>query len=227
MAPAGISAFEARRRENVANNAKLLQESQALGAKMAKAAKPPPRPVTTRKRKPAEPVQRTRIMPTRQSARLSGGAGGDVELESLKTAAEIIQDQRPAKRSRVTEDLNLSKVALEGSRWTNGDALASFAQGAEPGKRTFTDEDMKDTKDEKLLELRKGMAELELYDGWLPNGKICRILLRTTVLPRWFLLLIECRHQNNARADICIVVSPNPRQTHCLCRRQEGRHGCL
>lgn len=169
MAPAGISAFEARRRENVANNAKLLQESQALGAKMAKAAKPPPRPVTTRKRKPAEPVQRTRVMPTRQSARLSGGAGGDVELESLKTAAEIIQDQRPAKRSRVTEDLNLSKVALEGSRWTNGDALASFAQGAEPGKRTFTDEDMKDTKDEKLLELRKGMAELELYDGWLPN----------------------------------------------------------
>ncbi|KAK6076265.1 WD domain-containing protein [Seiridium cupressi] len=168
MAPAGLSAFEARRRENVANNAKLLQESQAIGKKMARAAKPPPKPVAPRKRKAAEPVQRTRVMPTRQSARLSGG-GADTELESLKTQAEIIEEQKPAKRSRMTGDIALSKATLEGSRWANGDALASFAQGAQPGVRTFTDDDIKDTSDEKLISLRKGMAELELYDGWLPN----------------------------------------------------------
>ncbi|KAF3013051.1 hypothetical protein E8E14_010001 [Neopestalotiopsis sp. 37M] len=168
MAPGGLSAFEARRRENVANNARLLQESQAIGAKMAKAAKPPPKPATTRKRK-STPPPRTRVMPTRSSARLSATPGGDVEFESLKTAAELVEEQRPAKRARVTEDLKLDKVTLEGSRWTNGDALASFAQGAQPGVRTFTDEDIKDTSDEKLKEVRKGMAELELYDGWLPN----------------------------------------------------------
>jgi WD repeat-containing protein 76 len=175
MAPGGLSAFEARRRENVANNARLLQESQAIGAKMAKAAKPPPKPATTRKRK-STPPPRTRVMPTRSSARLSATPGGDVEFESLKTAAELVEEQRPAKRARVTEDLKLDKVTLEGSRWTNGDALASFAQGAQPGVRTFTDEDIKDTSDEKLKEVRKGMAELELYDGWLPNGQSCRTL---------------------------------------------------
>lgn len=195
MAPGGLSAFEAKRRENVANNAKLLAESQALGAKMARAAKPPPKPAAApRKRKAAEPVQR--VMPTRatrQSARLSG-AGADSELTSLKTEREIIEEQKPAKRARITEDLNLSKVTLEGSRWSNGDALASFAQGAQPGVRTFTDDDIKDTSDDKLKTLRKGMAELELYDGWLPNGRFCKTNLCSRILTD--ILQISRLHQN-------------------------------
>ncbi|KAI1863547.1 hypothetical protein JX265_008764 [Neoarthrinium moseri] len=165
-----VSAFEARRRENVANNAKLLQESAAIGAKMARAAKPPPKPAAApRKRKAAaEPVQRTRVMPTRQSARLSGGAA-ETDLDSLQTKSELLEAQKPAKRARITGDLDVSKLKVEGSRWANGDALASFAQGAQPGVRTFTDDDIKDTDNEELKNLRKGMQELELYDGWLPN----------------------------------------------------------
>ncbi|KAH8645815.1 WD40-repeat-containing domain protein [Xylariales sp. PMI_506] len=179
MAPEkGLSAFELRRRENVANNAKLLKDTAELGAKMARAAKPPPKPVSAprKRRSTAADAEvrtstRTRVMPTRQSARLSGtttGADG-VELDSLKTSAELAEAQKPAKRARLTGDVSLSSVTVEGSRWANGDALASFAQGAQPGVRTFTDEDIKDTSDEKLKNVRKGMQDLTLYDGWLPN----------------------------------------------------------
>jgi hypothetical protein len=165
----GLSAFEARRRANVANNAKLLKDTVDIGAKMARAAKPAPKPAAPRKRKTAEPVQRTRVMPTRQSSRLSGGGAG-TEFVELKTETQFIAAEKPAKRARMTGDVNLSKLSVEGTRWANGDALASFARGAQPGVRTFTEEDIKDTSDEKLKGLRKGMQELELYDGWLVNG---------------------------------------------------------
>lgn len=219
MAPAAVSAFEARRRENVANNAKLLAESQALGAKMARAAKPPPRPAAPRKRKAAEPAQRTRVMPTRQSARLSASSG-DEPLTSLRTEREIIEADRPAKKTRMTEDITLSKVSLEGSRWTNGDALASFAvSGAQPGLRTFTDDDIKETPDEKLKSLRKGMAELELYDGWLPNGRLFNIKQHQNAA------LTRRRYQDHTRADIFPNVPPRPGQANHPCWRQEGSHG--
>ncbi|KAH8197086.1 hypothetical protein TruAng_008756 [Truncatella angustata] len=163
MAPGGISSFEARRRENAAANKALLAESQAAGQKIKRAAKPPPKPVAPRKRTRAEPAQRTRVMPTRQSARLSG-ASTEIKLESLKTEAEIRDADRPAKRARMTDDLDLSKVTLEGTRWVNGDALANFSQGAQPYVRTFTEDDVKDTDDEKLKTIRNSMGDLEIYD---------------------------------------------------------------
>lgn len=217
---AKISAFEARRRENVANNTKLLAETAAIGAKMTKAAKPPPKPVTkTTKRKSTEPARPTRAS-TRQSARLAGAAA-TTELESLKTKAEIQEAEKPAKRARLTGDLQVSELALEGSRWAGGDALASFAQGAQPGVRTFTDEDIKETDDEKLKSLRKDMQELELYDGWLPNG--------TSLTPghSMALFLTDCRHQTYARANIRPVVSSDPGQANRSGRRQEGCYGNL
>lgn len=221
MAPGGVSAFEARRRENVANNAKLLAESQALGAKMARAAKPPPRPAAPRKRKAAEPVVRTRVMPTRQSARLSA-TPGDEPLASLKTEREIIEADRPAKKIRMTEDIKLSNASLDGARWATGSALSSFVvQGAQPGVRTFTDEDIKDTSDEKLKSLRKGMAELEIYDGWLPHGR--SLLIRTA----WVPVLTFRRYQDYTGAHILSDLPSCTGQAHYSCRRQEGHHGCL
>ncbi|KAK8118150.1 uncharacterized protein PG998_006431 [Apiospora kogelbergensis] len=171
MAPE-ISAFEARRRANVANNEKLLKESQDLAAKIQRAAKPAPKPATApRKRKaPTEPVQKTRVMPTRQSARLSGA---EPVVDAVRIKGEDLGGWEPTpKRTRTTGDLNLSKLAIEGTRWANGgdnSAFASFAHGAQPGVRTFTDDDIKDTSDEKLADLRKSMNDLELYDGWQPN----------------------------------------------------------
>ncbi|KAK8085772.1 hypothetical protein PG997_007043 [Apiospora hydei] len=170
MAPE-LSAFEARRRANVANNAKLLKDTQDAAAKMKKAAKPVPKPAAPRKRKaPAEPAQKTRVMPTRQSARLSG-TEPVVDATSIKGEDLSVWESKP-KRARTTGDLKLDKMAIEGTRWANGGdtgAFASFAQGAQPGVRTFTDDDIKDTSDEKLKDLRKSMNDLELYDGWQPN----------------------------------------------------------
>ncbi|KAI1634256.1 WD40-repeat-containing domain protein [Biscogniauxia mediterranea] len=170
MAPE-LSAFEARRRANVANNAKLLKETAELGAKMRRATAPPPKATTatSRKRKAAEPAPRTRtrIMPTRQSARL---AGADAESTGIKheDIPKSLDIYEP-KRTRTSGDLVLSKLQVEGQRWSSTDALASFSQGAQPGRRTFTDDDIKDTDDEKLLSLRKGLNELKLYEGWVPN----------------------------------------------------------
>ncbi|KAK7991346.1 hypothetical protein PG996_013602 [Apiospora saccharicola] len=169
MAPE-LSAFEARRRANLATNAKLLKESAAVAAKITKAAKPAPKPAAPRKRKAAEPVQKTRVMPTRQSARLSGT---EPVVDSTNVKGEDLSSwESKPKRARTTGDLDLSKMAIEGTRWANGGdtgAFASFAQGAQPGVRTFTDDDIKDTSDKKLKDLRKSMNDLELYDGWQPN----------------------------------------------------------
>lgn len=172
MAPE-LSAFEARRRANVANNQKLLKDTKDIGASMRKAAAPAPksRPAAPRKRKVAEPVQPTRTMPTRQSRRLAGGTAESDDVKAGDIPVEL-QLPRQTKRMRVAGDMALSKLQVEGQRWSNGEVLANFAvQGAQPGVRTFTDNDIKDSDDEKLMSLRKGMNELKLYEGWQPNGE--------------------------------------------------------
>ncbi|KAI1207498.1 WD repeat-containing protein NCU09302/NCU11420 [Annulohypoxylon truncatum] len=168
MAPE-LSTFEARRRANVVNNAKLLKDSAEVAAKMRKAAAPPPRAAAPKKRKAAEPAPRTRVMPTRQSARLAG-AGSDTNGTGLKLE-DIPAELKPPepKRIRTSGDLQLSNLQVEGQRWSSTGALTSFVQGARPGVRTFTEEDIKDTSDSKLKDLRKGMSDLKLYEGWVPN----------------------------------------------------------
>ncbi|GAP91569.1 putative WD repeat-containing protein [Rosellinia necatrix] len=170
MAPEKLSAFEAKRRENVANNAKLLKDTADLGAKMRKAAAPTPRPAATRKRKATEPpAARTRVMPVRQSARLaSAGSESKDTLIKLEDIPVELKDREP-KRVRTNGDLKLSSLQVEGKRWANTDALASFVQGARPGVRTFTDEDIKETTDEKLKSLRQNLNDLTLHGGWQPN----------------------------------------------------------
>ncbi|KAL7620103.1 hypothetical protein AAE478_010653 [Parahypoxylon ruwenzoriense] len=168
MAPE-LSTFEARRRANVVNNAKLLKDSAEVAAKMRRATAPPPRSAASRKRKAAEPAHRTRVMPTRQSARLAG-AGAEASGANLKLE-DIPAELKPPtpKRIRTSGDLQLSSLQVEGQRWSSTSALASFVHGAQPGVRTFTEEDIKDTSDEKLKDLRKGMSDLKLYEGWVPN----------------------------------------------------------
>ncbi|KAI0418265.1 WD40-repeat-containing domain protein [Xylaria grammica] len=170
MPPGKLSAFEARRRENVANNAKLLKDTADLSAKMRKAAAPAPRPVASRKRKAsAEPAVRTRVMPVRQSARLAGANSESIDpLVKLEDVPVELKDREP-KRTRTNGDLQLLKLQVDGKRWSSTEALASFVQGAQPGVRTFTDEDIKETTDDKLKSLRRDLNELTLFDGWQPN----------------------------------------------------------
>lgn len=169
MAPA-LSAFEARRQANVANNTKLLKETAEIGAKMKRAAAPPPRVSVSKRRKTAaEPTPKTRIMPTRQSRRLAGGdASEGIKIEDIPLE---IKDREP-KRTRIGGDMNLAALQVGGNRWSDSDALASFRQGAQPGVRTFDNDNIKEEeKDEKLSSLRKDMSELNIYEGWLPSGE--------------------------------------------------------
>ncbi|KAI0104304.1 WD40-repeat-containing domain protein [Nemania sp. FL0031] len=169
MPPGKLSAFEARRRENVANNAKLLKDTADLGAKMKRAAAPAPRPAAPRKRKAAEPTVRTRVMPVRQSARLAGANSDSKEaLVKLEDIPVELKDREP-KRARTNGDLKLSSLQVDGKRWSSTDALANFVHGAQPGVRTFTEEDIKETTDEKLKSLRQDLNDLTLYAGWQPN----------------------------------------------------------
>ncbi|KAI0397909.1 WD40-repeat-containing domain protein [Xylariaceae sp. FL0594] len=171
MAPEKISAFEARRRENVAKNAELLKDTEELGAKMRKTTVSAPRPVSTRKRKAAVPAERrTYAMPTRQSARLAGANKSESSdpLVKLEDTPVELKDREP-KRARTDGDLALSDLKVEGKRWSNVDALESLKQATQPGVRTFTDDDINDTTDEKLKTLRQDLSELKLYEGWQPN----------------------------------------------------------
>ncbi|KAI2634447.1 WD repeat-containing protein [Xylaria nigripes] len=164
-----LSAFEARRRENVEKNAKLLKDTAEIGAKMRKAAAPPQRPAAPRKRKAAEPAVRTRVMPVRQSARLAGAnADSKQAMVNFEEIPVELKDREP-KRTRRNGDLVLSDLQVEGKRWSSTAALANFAQGAQPGVRTFTDEDIKETTDTKLKSLRQNLQDLTLYSGWQPN----------------------------------------------------------
>ena len=72
---------------------------------------------------------------------------------------------------RVSGDLNLGDIVVEGKRWGSGiDGLKGIVRGAEPGVRTFTEEDVKETTDQNLKDLRLRMSGLKLYEHWVPNG---------------------------------------------------------
>jgi hypothetical protein len=75
--------------------------------------------------------------------------------------------------------LNLGDIAVEGKKWSAGlDSLKGIVRGAEPGVRTFTEDDIKETTDKSLKELRLRMGRLKIYEHWLPNGKVGRQLPR-------------------------------------------------
>jgi hypothetical protein len=76
---------------------------------------------------------------------------------------------------RVSGDLNLGDIQVEGRKWENGlDGLAALkglgVRGAQPGLRTFTDEDVKETTDKGLKDLRLRMGGLKLYEKWSVQG---------------------------------------------------------
>jgi hypothetical protein len=202
MAPEKISAFEARRRENVAKNAKLLKDTAEIGAKMRRAAAPTPRPAAApRKRKAADSPAPTRVMPVRQSARLAGVKSESKDpLIKLEDIPVELKDREP-KRVRRNGDLVLSNLQVDGQRWSSTEALANFVQGARPGVRTFTEDDIKDTADEKLKTLRQDLNDLTLYEGWQPNGESTASKERY----RYMMSFADTlrRHKNYTRKGIC------------------------
>ncbi|KAG7137395.1 DNA damage-binding protein CMR1 like [Verticillium longisporum] len=173
-APATMSAFEKRRLENIAANQALLKDISATASKILPASKPTP----TRASKPSKrskdaPVKREPTMATRRSSRVAG-LGPD--KDDAKRAFEDTALESPlerAKRMRFSGDLNLGDALVEGKKWSASleglQGLKGLSRGAQPGQRTFTEDDIKNTTDKDLKDLRLRMDGLKLYEGWMPN----------------------------------------------------------
>jgi hypothetical protein len=173
----GISAFERKRLENIAANQAILKELSTTAKKIIPKALP--KPATPRKR--AIPVKKEPCRPTRTSSRLAGlEADSEVAKRKAEDNAELARDEAKAKRMRVAGDLNLSDIAVEGTKWNKSENfLTEIMRGAQPYERTFHEEDIRETTDESLKSLREKMSGLELYDTWEPNGKIYRLISKS------------------------------------------------
>ncbi|PKS12320.1 hypothetical protein jhhlp_001620 [Lomentospora prolificans] len=173
-----LSAFERRRLENRQANNELISELSEVASKIlpvAPAPVPKSRSTATgkRKRSPSAPaVKREQpVRRTRASARLAG-IDADSEVKKLKfeeeTAAEA--QKQAAKRMRVSGDLVLGDIGVDGKKWDNDvQGLKDMFRGAQPGVRTFGEEDVKETTDAVLKKLRVRMGGLSLYEKWVPN----------------------------------------------------------
>ncbi|KAI1258746.1 WD40-repeat-containing domain protein [Xylariaceae sp. FL1019] len=166
-----MSDFATRRQQNVQKNAALLKDTAEIGAKIKKAAT---KPVVPKKRPAAVPTPRSTrardpVLPTRRSARHLGVKTDDTESSVKVEDIPVELKDREPKRVRKNGDLSLTDLQVDGKRWSSKDALASFVQGAQPGVRTFTGDDIDNTDDQKLKSMRHDLDELKLFDGWNVN----------------------------------------------------------
>lgn len=170
---AGGSTFEQRRRKNIEDNQKILKDISKTAPKITQT--PTAKPV--RPKKTRTPVERRAVpkreaaVATRSSSRLKGE--GPVKRENEDDIPAALMPDRPAKKSRIAEDLDLDKIMVEGRKFAED--MSAFGhllpkRGAEPGVRTFDIDDIRETTDKDLKMLRETMNSLELYDKWAVNG---------------------------------------------------------
>jgi WD repeat-containing protein 76 len=167
----GLTAWERKRNENAANNAAALKAAGTASVKIFGNVQPnvQKKAPVSRKRARTEPVKREAPPATRRSARV---AGFEADEETVKPRGGLVAETKAEdKKIRLSGDLDLTSIKVEEKRWTSG-GLAAMVRGAQPGLRTFTEEDVEETSDEDLKKLRKLMSGLELYDKFLVKGKI-------------------------------------------------------
>ncbi|KFH45657.1 WD repeat-containing protein /-like protein [Hapsidospora chrysogenum ATCC 11550] len=166
-----ISAFERKRLANIQANREVLTDISAT-AKRVIPEKPSPKPSTRKPARRKEPVKRETARPTRSSSRLAGLQADDATLKrKMEVEAESQAEAAKAKKMRVSGDLNLGDIVVEGKKWGSGvDGIKGLlVRGAQPGVRTFTEDDVKETTDKELKGLRQRMGGLKLYEHWAPN----------------------------------------------------------
>jgi WD repeat-containing protein 76 len=173
--------FAERRAQNIeANNSELAKINAAKKLKVPKAEKPKSRPLASRPRVKEEANYTSRregLRATRQSSRIAGLNADDESLKRKLEEETVSLDKVPVKKSRVDGDVSLGSISLEGKRWQNNledvkkMGLGIPVRGAQPGERTFTDEDVKETTDGDLKNLRVRMSSLKLYEKFPVPGK--------------------------------------------------------
>ncbi|KUI71832.1 DNA damage-binding protein cmr1 [Cytospora mali] len=175
-----MSTFEQRRLQNIADNNAILKGISKTAAKIAKPPPPPAPKSRPRAKRPTvekkEYPKRERSVATRASSRLKGETPdkNGLKREADDSAHVALFPEKPAKKTRVNDDLNLGDILVEGRKFaTDAGAFADLIslprQGAEPGVRTFDEDDIKQTTDKELRALREEMGNLELYSKWAVN----------------------------------------------------------
>lgn len=208
-----MSAFERRRLENIATNQALLTDISATAKKVIPKK---PAPAAASKRKPrAEAVKKEPARPTRMSSRLAGVGADDTTLKrKMEVEAEFQASKAQSKKMRINGDLNLGDVVVDGKKYGSSmDGLKDIFRGAEPGLRTFSEDDIKETTDAGLRELRLRMSSLKLYEHWAPNGA-----LQLQPIPQSNTNM-TCRYQDYAAACLCAWFSSHRGQADSVCWR--------
>ncbi|KOS21711.1 WD repeat-containing protein [Escovopsis weberi] len=168
----GLSAFERRRLENMAVNKAILSDISAAAQKIIPEAPIPKKAAPKRKTVKVETVNFEPRRSLRKSSRLAGLDAADGTLKrKLEVEAEHEAEKAKLKKMRNADDLNLGDIAVDGRKYGHGvAAVQELFRGAQPGVRTFTEDDVKETTDKGLKELRLRMGGLKLYEQWAPNG---------------------------------------------------------
>ena len=169
-ANAVMNEYERQRLENIAKYRALLQQLQldaaATGIAPKKAAN---KAIAGQKRKRPPPKAREVLLPQRTSSRIRGiVADSEVAQKKAEEERQVWVEAEKAKRQRVSSDLNLGDVIVNGGTWNqSGNFLSRFGP-ANPGERTFSQQDVKNTSDKELRALRERMSGLSLWKGIEP-----------------------------------------------------------
>ena len=168
-----LSDYELARQEKIAKNQQLLQQLQLDAQQTGIGPKQKPKPSSTagqkRKRPAAEKVKKVEE-PRRVSARLQGiVADSEVARQKEEKEAEKYQEEQRIKRQRVSDDIDLHDALVNGTNWNRSGNWLSNVGPANPGERTFTAQDVRDTSDKELKALRERISGLQLWEGAEPN----------------------------------------------------------
>ncbi|TKA61058.1 DNA damage-binding protein CMR1, partial [Friedmanniomyces simplex] len=169
-----LSEYEQQRQEKIAKNQALLQQLQLDAVQTGLGPKSKPKAASSsasQKRKRAvTKVKQEENAPRRTSARLQGiVADSEVARQKEEADTEAFHEQQKAKRQRMSEDINLTDAVVNGRTWNRAGNWLSAVGPANPGERTFSAQDVKDTSDKELREVRQRMSNLQLWEGAEPN----------------------------------------------------------
>lgn len=174
---AELSEYEIQRQEKIAQNQALLRQLQldaasaGLAPNKKAAAKSSTPDRANKKKKPAVQKIKEEVQPRRTSSRLRGiVADSEVAKRKADEEAAAFQEAQRAKRQRVSGDLNLNDTVVSGRQWNQSGNFLSSVGPANPGERTFSAQDVRETSDKELRALREKMSGLELWEGFEPSS---------------------------------------------------------
>ena len=167
------SKYESQRQANIAKNQALLKELQLNAASAGIAPKSRSKPASSsssaQKKKPApRRVKEEDLQPRRTSSRLQGiVADSEVAKRKAEEEREHVEEQNRIKRMRRSDDLELGNIVVAGE-WNKSGNFLRDVRPANPYERTFDEDDVKNTPDKELREMREKMSNLSLWNDIEP-----------------------------------------------------------